>query len=223
MNLASSNGVSRLELRIGRCPVRSMLFLALMLASAAAAGCSSTPKSPEERSKQAVALYKEGVQECNEGKLDAGISLMEKANELQPGYTLLKQDLGRMLLVRGQREDLNHIQLVHEAKQARRDGRVDEAKKKEEEANALFRAATTDYRKAQGHLLFVSEQWPQEPNVPFYLAIIETGLGDYDQARSNLKRAMEVGKPQGEQRANMEKALENLSEAELQRKRKISE
>src|SRR5947209_8477159 len=117
-----------------------------MLAAAVAAGCGSTPKSPEERSKQAVALYKEGVQECTEGKLDAGIALMKKANELQPGYTLLKHDLARMLLARAQRQDLNHIQLYNEAQEAKRNGHIDEARKKEEEGRALERAALIDLR-----------------------------------------------------------------------------
>lgn len=202
--------------------MRSIVLAAAILAAATAAlgsGCASTPKSPEERSRQAVALYKEGVQQFNDGRIDPGITALKKANELQPGYTLLRYDLGRMLLVRAERSDLTNMQLQEEAKQLHQESKHEDAKRKEDEAIALHRQAMGDLRDAQSHFLWVQDAWPQEANVPYFLSIVSTGLGDYGAARKFLKRAMEIGNPEGPQREKLERALEMLDQAELQEKR----
>jgi tetratricopeptide (TPR) repeat protein len=200
-------------------PLRSLLILTIAVAALGAAGCNSTPKSTEDRSKAAVALYKDGVQQFNDGKIDAGIAALKKANETQPGYTLLRYDLARMLLVRAERGDLEGMRLMQAAKQDRMDGKVEEGKQKEDEAAALHRNTVADLREAQGHFLWTLEQWPYEANVPYFLSIVMTGLGDYQQAKEYLKRAMEVGKPSGPQLQKLERGLEMLEQAEVQDRR----
>jgi len=198
--------------------VRTPIALAVLVV-AFSTGCNTTPKEPVERARKAVELYKEGVAEFNEGKIDAGIASLKKANEIQPGYTLLRYDLGRMLLVRAERTDADSMRGAEAAKQLRQSGKHDEARQKEDEAENLRRQALVDLREAQQHFLWAAESWPHNANVPYFLSIVYTGLGDFATARSYLQRAIDLGQPTGAQREKLDRALEILEQAEIHQKR----
>jgi len=196
-----------------------VLVLVALLAGALLSGCKSTPESPEERGRQSVSLYKDGVQQFNEGKVDAGIATLKKAYELQPDYTLLRYDLARLLLVRAERADLSAMNLADQANVLRTEGKRDEARQKEDEAQRLHRDAIGDLKDARDHLIWVGNMWPHEANVSYFLSVVATGLGDYKGARKQLKRAIETGNATGMQREKLERALEMLDQAELQDER----
>src|SRR5205085_6740838 len=89
-----------------------------------------------------------------------------------------------------------------------------------DQAISLNRSAMADLRTAQGHLLFAEAKWPQEANIPLFLAQVAFGLGDYGEARTHLKRAVELGKPEGPQRDKFDTMLRLLDKAELQARRR---
>ncbi len=199
--------------------IRSGRLLSLFIAAAAAAsplGCGSTENlDPAERTTRAVAMYKQGVADFNEGRVDEAIATLKKANELQPGYTLLRFDLARMLLHRAQRNETNSILASESAREARQIGKPDKAKEKEDEARALYRRAVYDYQEARDLLLWVADQWGgAEANVDYFLSVAYTGLGEFRTARKHLERAIEIGNPTGPDREKLLRVLERLREAE---------
>jgi tetratricopeptide (TPR) repeat protein len=197
-----------------------MVIAAVAAASLfAASGCKSAQPSQEERTSRGVALYKQGVAEFNDGKVDDGIADLKKANELQPGYTLLRYDLARMLLHRAEENDLKSIQATERAKRLHESGNHDEAKAKEDEAQALYRKAIVDVREARDHLLWVADSWPYEANVFYFLAKAYTSLAEFGKAREYLDRAIELGQPTGPDREKLVQARERLIEAEVQQER----
>lgn len=202
--------------------VRVVPVLLALVASALFSGCGSTSASSmsaEERGRQSVALYKQGVQEFNDNKIDAGIATLKRAYEMQPDYTLLRYDLARLLIVRAERADLTGMQLLDQAATLRKDGKPDEARPKQDEAYRLKREAVNDLKDARDHLLWVRTAWPQEANVPYFLSIVSTGLSDYKMARKHLKDAIEIGNPTGAQREELMRALKLIDDAELQDER----
>lgn len=198
--------------------LRSSLTLAALVGLVLLAGCKAPP-STEDKGRQAVVYFKEGVQQFNENKIDVGIATLKKGFELQPTYSLLRQDLARMLLVRAERTDMESIRLAEDAKQLRQESKVEEARRKEEESTSNRRNAIADLRDAQGHFLWLLDATPYEANIPYWLSIVETGLGNYKQARKYLKRAIELGNPSGSQLERLQRALELLDAAELQEDR----
>lgn len=205
--------------------MRSTLIPAAVLISALAAsllaqGCGTTaPKSAEDKGRASVALYKEGVESFNQGRIDAGIAALKKAKDIQPDYTLLRYDLGRMLLVRAERGDLTSMQLVQEAKNLRQESKVEEGKRKEDEAITLHRNAMIDLQESLGHFSYAETQWPYEANVPYFLSIVRTGLGEFDKAKEDLDRSIELANPQGPQREKLMRARKLLETAQLTKER----
>jgi tetratricopeptide (TPR) repeat protein len=202
--------------------VRNFLIVACALALAAGAGCSSssaTGASPETRATNSVALYKQGVQEFNDGKVDEGIADLKKANELQPGYTLLRYDLARMLLHRGEENDLLSIRATEDGKRLAGTEKADEGRQKEDQAKQLYAKAIVDVREARDHLLWVADSWPHEPNVFYFLSKAYTSLAEFGAARKYLEKAIDLGQPTGPEREKLQQALERLKEAEIHQER----
>ncbi|MHC4831257.1 MAG: hypothetical protein ACYTFT_13035 [Planctomycetota bacterium] len=129
---------------------------------------------PEERSRRATELYKQGVSLFQKGDLSAGISLLVEAKRLTPDYTLLRYDLGRLLLERAR-------QLDSQAREAQ-----DAA-----EADKLRALARTDYEGAVDDLGFVegSDRFASA-NVPYFLAQALMGLERYTDGAEALSRAL---------------------------------
>lgn len=203
--------------------MRRLLIAAAVAAALGGAGCGSGSAaggmSPEERTTKAVQSYKESVQLFNDGKIDEAIALAKKADQLQPGYTLLRYDLARMLLHRAERSDIASLRASEDAKQLHEADRHEEAKTKEDEAQAYFRRSIQDFREARDHLLWVTESAPYEPNAFYLLAKAYTGLGEFKLARKTLEKAIEVGNPTGPDKENLMKVRERLQEAEIQAER----
>lgn len=194
--------------------MRQLLVIVALLLGSLVSGCKSAPPTPEERGRQAVSLYKDGVQQFNEGKVNEGITSLKKGNELQPDYTLLRFDLARMLIVRGERADLSAMGFEEKARLDRQEGRPDDARQKEEEAKRLHRDALQDFVDARDHLVWVAAKWPQEPGVPYFLSVVSTGLGDYRGARKYLEQALKIGNPTDIEREKLQRALQMLEQAE---------
>lgn len=201
------------------------LLVAVAIAAAPAlsgAGCGSAAlsASAEERATKSVALYKQGVAEFNDGKIDEAIANLKKANELQPGYTLLRYDLARMLLHRAQVTDTASIRASADAKELRQADQHEKAKQKEDEAQNLFRRAVGDFREARDLLIWVADQRPvYEANVYYFLAKAYTGLGEFKLALKNLDTAIELGQPTGKDRENLLIVRERLLQAQAQEER----
>jgi tetratricopeptide (TPR) repeat protein len=188
--------------------------------SGAGCGSAALSASAEERATKSVALYKQGVAEFNDGKIDEAIANLKKANELQPGYTLLRYDLARMLLHRAQVTDTASIRASADAKELRQADQHEKAKQKEDEAQNLFRRAVGDFREARDLLIWVADQRPvYEANVYYFLAKAYTGLGEFKLALKNLDTAIELGQPTGKDRENLLIVRERLLQAQAQEER----
>lgn len=181
-------------------------------------GCSTTPIKPSERAQRAVKIYKAGVATFEQGDLGGAISQFNEALRLQPDYTLLRFDLGRALIIRAEQRDVASLQSTERAKDLRSENDAKSAVDEETKARALHAQAQTDLNAALGHLLFAEQRLPFEPNVYFLLAKVHTGLGQFDEARGFLQKAIDEGKPSGPTRTNLEEALRRLEQyAEAQK------
>lgn len=183
---------------LGRC---TALLLALALGGpilGQLAGCTSTPENSEERATRAVKLYKQGVERFTAGDIDAGITLLEEAKKLQPDYTQLRYDLGRMLLRRGLRLDIQSIVAAQEAERLAADGRTQEAERKRLDARAYNQKAWQDLGGAKVELHFVEPRVVEDrPNLYYFLAQVYTSLNDFDMALKYLDHSMAVASDMG--------------------------
>jgi tetratricopeptide (TPR) repeat protein len=175
------------------------------------AGCSSaTPKDPVERAARSKEVYKEGVNLFNAGDLDAAISRFNEAVKLQPGWSLLRYDLGRLLVERAKRYDTESLVASDKARSDRQKGELELAQGHEDESRRLHDRAIADLNGAREHLLFALDRKPWEPNIYWYLSQVYTGLGDFAQAKEYLEEAIDKGQPTGVTRENLERALQRL-------------
>lgn len=194
-----------------------VIGLALALAAAAAStGCESTPETPVERAKKAVDLYKEGVARFQADEVDAGIELLKESKRLQPTYTQMRLDLGRMLLFRALRTDQRSIIARAEADRLQKGGDVEAARAKEEEAKLLNRAAWGDLADARSDLEYAAGRVTPDklPNVYYYLCQVYTGLDMPAEALEKLESAVSTAKAQGIK-------LERLSQEDVNRIREL--
>jgi len=200
-----------------------LVIAAAIGATMALGGCNGAePKSPEERTKTAVQSYKEGVSLYNEGKRDQGIEKLRDATRLQPDYTLLRKDLGTMLLDRALQRDGASIQLQYEADIAKRENRAQEAADKEKRGSEFAALARADFMEARDNFEFVYDRWPQpdeRANAAYNLAQAYTGLGQFKRARDLLEEAIEAAQPTGPLREKLERTLALLKEAALREER----
>lgn len=196
---------------------------AAILAAAALGGCGpAEPKTPEERLKIASQTYKEGVSLYNEGKLDTGIEKLRESKKHQPDWTLMRRDLGIMLLDRALRNEATALQLRGEALEARDQKKEAEAADKDRRASDLEGQAHADFMEARDNFEFWYDKWPQpdeRANSAWCLMRAYAGLGDFKRARDMLEEAIDAAQPSGPLRERLEKGLAFLKEAELRKER----
>ena len=171
-------------------------------------GCSSAPpKDPVKRAARAKDHYKEAVNLTKAGELDAAIDRYNAAFQLEPSWSILRYDLGRVL-------DTQSMIAADKARNARQREDREEAQRFDDEARALHARALADLNAAREHLLFAAERMPWESNVYFYLSQVYTGLSDFGKAKDYLQKAIDKGPPPGYTRANLEVALKRLEQFE---------
>jgi tetratricopeptide (TPR) repeat protein len=189
-----------------------MTAVALLLGGALG-GCKAAPETTADQAVRAVELYKSGVDDFQRGKIDTAVDKLERGKAIEPTYTLLRYDLGRMLLMRGQRNDVLSIKARSDADVLRKGGSMEASNAKVDEARALNEAALDDMRRAKAEFHFVEPRRPQEPNVPYFLSQIYTGLEDYDKALEYLDRALSIGQVTAVGREQLMRARQLLQQA----------
>lgn len=199
----------------GRGSAAAWAVLVVVVALAGAGGCRSAPPTdPVKRAARAKEIYKDGINRFNAGDLDAAIARFNEALKLQPTWSLLRYDLGRLLVERAKREDTESLLSSQKAREARQAGDLDKAQRLEDESRRLHARARSDLNAALQHLLFAVEKKPWEANIYWYLSQVYTGLGDFGKAKEYLQEAIEKGQPTGAARANLEQALKRLEQYE---------
>ncbi len=179
-------------------------------------GCGSASPStePDVRAKEVTDLFREGVNQFNEGKIDAAIATLQKGREIQPDYTLLRYDLGRMLNVRGERNQNEAFRVFEKMEEAKRERKPEEADQRLAEGHALWKAAQRDFAEARDQFLYVYDRWPHEKaNVAYFLMVAFTGLGNYREARDYLDVAIDAGQPTGDDLKRLMEAHRRLDDA----------
>ncbi|GIW72956.1 MAG: hypothetical protein KatS3mg102_2498 [Planctomycetota bacterium] len=204
-------GCGRRGPRPAKRPVAGALAVGLSVVWLGA--CSSAPPTdPVERARQSKQLYQEGVNLFNAGELDGAIARLNDAARLQPTWSLLRYDLGRLLVVRAQRSSVASLQAEMRARTARQEGQAKEAERLLEESRTLHERTLADLRAAQGHLLYALDRMPWEPNVYYYLAQVHVGLGEFARAKSYLEEAIDKAGQHGAMSHNLEQALRRLEQ-----------
>ena len=182
------------------------------------AGCAGEP-SPEDKVKQSVLLYKEGVSQLAAKKLDEGIDTLRKAYDLNPSYSQLRRDLAQVLLQRARRTENDGTDLMVEARRLREKSDLEGAKRKDKEVEETVKRERADLAEAVTHLSYLYDATPQDSQIPLWRSEAEAALGDFKTAQDDIRRAIEIGNPTPPQLDKLRGLIDKLRDAELKQQR----
>lgn len=176
-------------------------------------GCASTP--PEE---EAAALAKEALLDVQRGDTAAALEKYEEALELNPSWSKVRFDYGRLSFEKGKVHFFNALQAEREADDAASAGQDQLSKDQRLLAETERDVAEGLFEQAERELRRVTQMRTNrdhEFNGFLTLAHIFAFKKDWENAKKFYKRALDMG-PQGDAREPIQEAI-RLMDAEIDR------
>lgn len=174
----------------------------------AVVGCGSTP-SPTERAERATILVREGEDLALSEKTAEAIEKYAEALELQPRWTQVRFDLGRLQFLKGQTHFMNKLEHERRANDAREAGDLETVKMEKkltteegEIADPLLDEAAANLKRA-----IVSGTTPQNQlNGYIWLGTIHADYLKWQAAKDFYAKAKAM-RPGGQAEADIDKAI----------------
>ena len=173
---------------------------------------------------RAAALAREAETLVIEGKITEAIEKYRKALEVQPQWTQVRFDLGRLEYEKGQIHFFNHRQQKREAAEARASGKFDDAKDKDGKAQEEFDIADPLLQASAKNLRMVIGSQTQPDNLLnayVWLGTIHSFYEQYSEAKKFFDKASAMN-PRGKAMERIRTA-QRLVEEELRKREEAKE
>jgi hypothetical protein len=160
-------------------------------------------------------VFEHGLKQAEGGDVEGAIRTLGGGVSQYPDHTRMRFELARLQYETGEAWHVRERQAIRAAARFAEDGKRDEASANRREANEMRAKATPNYQAARDNLRVVVDDESDEHRTAwayFLLCRVDVFFEDWEAAVHDMDKAIELGKPTGQQLAQMREYQQGLKD-----------